>query len=49
MAENFTRFCEEETADVLPTSAIFRMVDRLDIPFYPEFAEEQANEDANKL
>ena len=42
MAENFTRFCEEETADVLPTSAIFRMVDRLDldIPFYPEFAEE---------
>ena len=38
----FHKFCEEETADVLPTnskntnrqmtSAIFRMVDRLDIP-----------------
>ena len=47
----FQTFCEEETADVLPTnsknttqrltSAILRMVDgRLEIPFYPEFAEE---------
>ena len=47
----FQTFCEEETADVLPTnsknttrqmtSAIFRMVyGGLEIPFYPEFAEE---------
>ena len=53
--EKFLTFCEEKFADLLPkntstrriTTAIFRISARLNVPLYPEFAEEKTVKDGN--
>ena len=55
MGKNFSRFAKKKIADLLPkytatrriTTAIFRISARLNVPLYPEFADEKTVEDGN--